>query len=164
MDVALPAFVLSARYQGGIDAFIAHVSARAAQAPPAWSGAAWFILQAGEECANIRLQDVGRPWRFLQQMASVPPLCFGPNGFAPQLVDDLLPARHYFAFVFVGFWLPRWLALLTLYAWEIAGFLRYGLHWSAPDLRMGRIGLRHGALVSRYGPTILPGVIAAELT
>ena len=162
-NVALPSFVFGARYQRGYAAFIEYVSERAAQAPAGWSGAAWFILCVGEECANIRLQDVGRPWRFLAQAASAPPVCFGPHGFAPHLVDDRLPARHYVAFVFVGFWLPYPLAWLTLYVWEIAGFLRYGFHWSAPDLRLGRIGIRHGALIRRYGPTILPALLAADL-
>ena len=162
-NVALPSFVFGARYQRGYAAFIEYVSERAAQAPAGWSGAAWFILCVGEECANIRLQDVGRPWRFLAQAASAPPVCFGPHGFAPHLVDDRLPARHYVAFVFVGFWLPYPLAWLTLYAWEIAGFLRYGFHWSAPDLRLGWVGIRHGALIGRYGPTILPALVAADL-
>ncbi len=160
---ALPSFVHSASYRRGFDAFADHIAARAAQAPPGWSGAAWFILAVSEECANLRLQDLWQPWRLLAQAAAAPPLCFGPHGFSPRLVDDLLPARHYVAFLFVGFWLPRPLAWASLYAWEIAGFLRYGLRWSAPDLHLGLIGLRHGALVAAYGPTILPALLAADL-
>lgn len=139
------------------------MAARAAQAPPGWNGAAWFILTLGEECANLRLQDLWRPWRFLAQAASPPPFCFGPYGFARHLVDDLLPARHYVAFLWIGFWLPPLLAWLTLYAWETAGFLRYGLRWSAADVHMGHAGLRHGALVRRYGPLVLPALLAADL-
>lgn len=162
-EAAPPPFVHSAAYRRGFAAFADYIAARAAQAPPGWNGAAWFILAVCEECAHIRVQDLWRPWRFLVQAATPPPLCFGPSGFAPRLVDDLLPARHYAAFLFVGFWLPRPLAWGMLYAWEIAGFLRYGLRWSTPDLRLGLVGLRHGALVARYGPTILPALLAAEL-
>jgi hypothetical protein len=162
-DAAPPPFVHSASYRRGFAAFADYIAACVAQAPPGWSGAAWFILAVSEECANLRLQDLWRPWRFLAQAATPPPLCFGPHGFAPHLVDDLLPARHYVAFLFVGFWLPRALAWVTLYLWEIAGFLRYGLRWSTPDLHLGLLGLRHGALVARYGPTILPALLAADL-
>lgn len=144
------------------DNFIDYLCRQAALAPPHFAGAAWFILRTGEDCAYIRLQDLWRPRRFLRQMAGVPPLHFGDIGFQPELVDDNSPVRHYMAFVFVGFWLPARLAQLVLYAWEVAGFFRYGFTWSQRDVHCGLVGLRHGALVRQYGPTVLPAAVAAE--
>jgi hypothetical protein len=148
----------------GLDAFLAYVSAQAGGAPPGFAGSAWFVLRIGADCAYIRLQDMWQPLRFLRQMAGNPPLRFVAEGFDPHLVDDSNPARHYVAFVWLGFWLPRTLALAVLYAWEIAGFVRYGLQWSQKDVRSGLIGLRHGAFVRQYGPTVLPGLVAGELS
>jgi hypothetical protein len=148
----------------GLDAFLAYLSTEAQAAPAGFAGAAWFVLRIGDDCAYIRLQDLWQPLRFLRQMAGNPPIRFVTEGFDPQLVDDFNPARHYIAFVWLGFWLPRPLALVALYAWEIAGFLRYGLQWSRKDVRSGLIGLRHGAFVRRYGPLVLPGLAAGELS
>ena len=148
---------------GGVDAFIHYVSTQAHVAPGGWAGAAWFILRIGEDVANIRLHDLWQPARFLRQMAAAPPLGFGVDGFITSLVDDRNPARHYLAFVFVGFWLPARLAKGVLYAWEVAGFIRYRGVWSPHDVACGKIGLRHGALVRSYGPVVLPALIAAEL-
>jgi hypothetical protein len=149
--------------KSGLDAFLCYLSTQAQVAPPGFAGAAWFVLRIGEDCAYIRLQDVWQPLLFLRQMAGNPPVRFAVDGFAAGLVDDHNPARHYIAFVFVGFWLPRLLALPVLYAWEAAGFLRYGFQWSPRDVRSGLIGLRHGDLVRRYGPAVLPGAAAGEL-
>lgn len=146
----------------GLDAFIAYLSEQAGAAPGGFAGSAWYMLRIGEDCAFICLQDLWQPGRFLRQMAGSPPLCFSTDGFNAKLVDDPNPARHYIAFVFVGFWLPRLPALAVLYAWEVAGFLRYGLQWSSKDVECGLAGLRHGALVRQYGPTILPSLTAAE--
>jgi hypothetical protein len=147
----------------GLDSFLTYLDSQARVAPPGFAGAAWFVLRIGEDCAHIKLQDVWIPLRFLRQMAAHPPLRFAVDGFCPDLVDDQNPARHYVAFVFLGFWLPRLLALLLLYAWEAAGFLRYGLRWSQCDVRCGLVGLRHGAWVRRCGPTVLPALVAGEL-
>lgn len=147
----------------GVDALIADVSRRVAAASPHWQGTAQFIQGIAESYAFIRLQDVRSPLRFLKQMAGAPPVQFGNKGFRPTLVDDQNPARHYTAFVFVGFWLPALLATLVLWTWEILSFFRYGGHWSAPDMRMGRVGIQHGRLVRCYGPAILPGLIAQAL-
>lgn len=149
--------------QHGLEAFLAYLSAQAQAAPPGFAGSAWFMLRIGEDCAHIRLQDLWQPLRFLRQMAGHPPLRFGTAGFARALVDDLNPARHYVAFVFIGFWLPRVLALAVLYGWEVAGYLRYGFRWSPCDVLCGRVGLRHGAWVRAYGPAVLPGLVAGEL-
>jgi hypothetical protein len=148
----------------GLDAFLAYLSTQAQAAPPGFAGTAWFVLRIGEDCAYIRMEDMWQPLRFLRQMAGDPPLRFAIQGFSPDLVDDKNPARHYIAFVFVGFWLPRLLALPVLYAWEIAGFLRYGFKWSPRDVRSGLLGLRHGTLVRQYGPPVLPGIAAGELS
>lgn len=140
-----------------------YLAAQASAASPGQVGAMRFICRIGADCAYIRLRDVINPLRFLRQMAGAPPLRFGTAGFAPHVVDDQNPARHYTAFVFVGFWLPLLPALLVLYAWELAGFVRYGGEWSERDVICGKIGLRHGALVRRHGPAVLPGLAAAEL-
>lgn len=147
---------------GGVDGFIKVVGRLAAQVPAGKAGARRFILRAGENFAFIRLQDMGNPLRFLKQMAGAPPYQFGADGFRPDLVDDTNPARHYMAFVFLGFWLPRWLAVLGLWLWEVAGSVRYG-YWAEKDITMGYLGIRHGRMVRQMGPTVLPGLIAGEL-
>ncbi len=147
----------------GLDAFIAGVSGYAAQAVRQGRGNVWFVRRIAEAYAFIRLEDIGRPARFLRQMAGVPPVQFGTSGFKTSLVDDPNPARHYTAFVFIGFFLSYSLAVLVLWMWEIAGFIRYRGEWSWPDIANGRIGIRHGELVRRYGPTVLPGLIARDL-
>jgi hypothetical protein len=150
---------------GGIAALIAGVSQAAAQAPPGPGGATQFVLRLGEDYAYIRLGDLVNPWRFLRQLEGQPPLKLGTQGFNASLVErgDANPARHYTAFLFVGFWLPSLLAVLVLYGWEFLGFLRYGFHWSHEDMLSGCYGIRHGRLVRRYGPTILPSLIARDL-
>ena len=80
-----------------------------------------------------------------------------------EVVDDYNPARHYMAFVFVGYWLSTLPAEIVLWCWEIAGFIRYRGQWSPKDIVSGKIGIRHGRLVRRYGAPILPGLVAAEL-
>jgi len=147
---------------GGVDGFIAAVSRMAAQAPPGSPGQRGFILEASDAFAFIRLRDMGHPLRFLKQMAGKPPQQFGPDGFRADVVDDQNPARHYMAFVFLGFWLPKWLAVAGLWLWEVAGSVRYG-YWATKDMQMGYIGIRHGRAVRRAGPTVLPGLIAGEL-
>jgi hypothetical protein len=149
--------------RSGLDRFLDYLQTMAAQAPPDWAGAVWFILRIGEDCAGIRLQDVATPRQFLRQMADAPPLQFGVTGFAPELVDDNNPARHYIAFVFVGFWLPTILAMLVLYVWEVAGFVRYSGYWSPNDVASGRIGISHGRWLRRMGPAVMSGLAAATL-
>ena len=147
---------------GGVDGFIAAVSRLAVQVEPGPGSDRRFILQAGEAFAFIRLQDVGHPLRFLKQMAGKPPMQFGPDGFRSDLVDDKNPARHYMAFVFLGFWFPKWLATVGLWLWEVAGSVCYG-YWAGNDMAMGYVGIRHGRAVRAAGPAILPGLIAGEL-
>jgi hypothetical protein len=147
----------------GIDAFVADVSRRVAVSSPDWQGTARFVQGIAEAYAFIRLQDMRSPLRFFKQMAGAPPVQFGNKGFRRSLVDDQNPARHYTAFAFVGFWLPVVLATLVLWTWEILSFFRYGGHWSAADMRMGQVGMQHGWLVRRHGPTILPSLIRRDL-
>ena len=147
----------------GVDGLIAGVTDYAARATPDLRGNVWFIMQIADAYAYIRLRDLVRPLQFLRQISSVPPVRFGTAGFRPELVDDLNPARHYTAFVFVGFWMWTPLAHLMLWVWEIASFFRYRGHWSPADVLSGRVGIRHGRLVRRHGPAILPGLIAADL-
>jgi hypothetical protein len=96
-------------------------------------------------------------------MAGQPPLRFGAAGFNPAMVDDQNPARHYIAFVVVGYWLPMILGYLVLYAWEIAGFVRYGGRWSPNDVRSGKAGLHHGRAVQRGGPEVLAPLVRRDL-
>lgn len=149
--------------QSGLDAFIDDVSSHARQVRPGFCGTVRFLLDISESYANIRLCDLKFPFRFLQQMADKPPKQFGTAGFDPQLVDDHAPARHYTAFIFVGFWLPSLLAILMLWLWEILGYIRYSATWSQNDVRLGYIGLRHGRTLRRYGPHILPRLIDRDL-
>lgn len=147
----------------GVDALIAQTSALAARYDMSTRDQHRFVLAFAERFAYIRIQDVWNPLRFLRQMEGAPPVRLGTGGFKHALVDDANPARHYAAFVFVGYWLPAPLAVLMLWAWEIAGFVRYA-YWSQPDMRSGYVGLFHGRLVRRYGHTILPALMARDLT
>jgi hypothetical protein len=148
----------------GLDGFIAYVSDLVDKLPATQSGTTQVVLCMSEECAYIRLGDIGQPVKFLKQMAGAPPVRFGTQGFRSDILDDFNPARHYTAFVFVGFWLPVLVATLVLWAWEIASFVRYKGHWSPKDIHSGNIGIRHGRLVRRYGATILPSLMAADLS
>jgi hypothetical protein len=121
------------------------------------------VLQLGEDFAYIRLADIWRPLRFLRQMAGAPPVQLGTEGFRRELVDDSNPARHYMAFFVAGYWLPRWAAVALLWAWELAGFVRYRGHWSWPDIASGEVGVAHGRLARRYGVTVLPALMACDL-
>ncbi len=147
----------------GVEAFLRDVERLAAQFALGTQGTREFVLAMGDRYAFIRLGDAWNLPRFLRQMAGVPPMRFGVAGFRRSLVDDKDPARHYTAFVFVGYWLPRWLAILVLWLWELAGYVRYRRRWSEADMRMGYVGLWHGALVRRYGHTVLPSLIARDL-
>lgn len=147
----------------GLDGLIAATRAAVATAGAGRSAATRVINRLGEDFAYIRVRDMARPVRFLRQMAGVPPVRVGAAGFDPALVDDLHPARHYMAFVFVGYWLPVVPALLVLWAWEIAGFVRYRGAWSWPDVRMGYVGIRHGWSVRRFGAGVLPWLMARDL-
>lgn len=147
----------------GIDALIAAASRYALEAGAAGLGTAQVIRRLGEDFAYIRLQDIWRPRTFLRQMAGAPPLRIGTRGFRAEWVDDAHPARHYVAFLVTGYWLPTWAAMLVLWLWEMAGFVRYGGKWSSRDMASGRLGIRHGRMVRRYGAVILPSLLASEL-
>lgn len=148
---------------GGVDALIRRASAAAHDAWAQGIQNDRVIRQLGDEFAYIRLDDIWHPQRFLRQMAGNPPHQLGTAGFNPTLVDDRNPARHYMAFVCMGYWLPKWMAVATLWLWEMAGFVRYGGEWSWPDIRSGQVGIRHGQMAKRYGVVVLPSLIAAEL-
>jgi hypothetical protein len=159
----MPAQSIAGANSTGLDAFVRYLELQVATAKREGQTSRQFIARISADCAYIRLEDINRPWRFLRQMEGAPPLRFGTEGFDPRLVDDHNPARHYMAFVFLGFWLPRPLALLALYVWEVAGFVRYGGEWSARDVACGLVGLRHGATVRRYGPAVLPELARRDL-
>ena len=150
-------------HKEGIEAFLADVNQRVRQVEEQGRSTNDFMSEIGERYAFIRLHDLNRPHQFLRQLAGEPPLKFGTTGFRRELVDDQNPARHYTAFVFVGYWLPLPLAIGVLWAWELLGFFRYRGHWSQPDIRNGYIGLRHGRQVRRHGAAVLPELIARDL-
>ena len=147
----------------GIDALIAAASQVSVEARAAGAGSGQVIRRLGEDFAFIRLQDVGRPRRFLRQMAGAPPIRIGSRGFRAKWVDDAHPARHYVAFLVMGYWLPGWAATLVLWLWETAGFVRYGGKWSWPDIASGALGIRHGRLARRTSAVVLPALMASEL-
>ncbi|MCC6455079.1 MAG: hypothetical protein IT328_09070 [Caldilineaceae bacterium] len=121
------------------------------------------VRRLSEDFAYIHLQDVWNPYRFLRQMEGSPPIKLGTEGFRPELVDDHNPARHYMAFVAMGYWLPYLLALAVLYLWEIAGYIRYGFQWSPADMKNGLLGVRHGNAVRHAGIEVLPGLMVKDL-
>lgn len=147
----------------GVESLIRGVSCYARDAYRGRVTPAKFINALADDYAFIRLRDVRSPIRFLRQMEGVPPIQLGTTGFRRDLVDDPNPARHYMAFVFVGYWLPYPLALVLLWVWEVAGFVRYGGVWSAKDVANGLVGIRHGHWVRTVDPVVLPALIAAEL-
>jgi hypothetical protein len=149
--------------QAGVDAFIRGISELAWRTYIEQSDVRLLVNEIAERYANVRLRDVVHPIRFLRQMAGAPPLQLGTAGFRLDLLDDYNPARHYSALLFVGFYVPRFLATLILFGWEIAGFVRYRGQWSSPDIRSGLLGIRHGRLVRRYGGVVLPALIAAQV-
>lgn len=145
---------------GGLDALVDAVERYRTEAK---GDSRTVVRRLGEDFAYIRWQDITNPLRFLRQMAGNPPVRLGVRGFRKDLVDDENPARHYIAFVIVGYWLPRPLADVVLWLWEIAGFVRYGGTWSAPDLASGYVGIRHGRQVRRHGIGVLAGLIRRDL-
>jgi hypothetical protein len=149
--------------QTGAAAFIADVQTRTAKSLATQRPTQAFILEISDAYAFIRLQDWRRPLHFLKQMSGEPPIKFGTTGFKRTIVDDQNPARHYTAFVFVGYWLSAPLAFFVLWAWEILGFFRYRFHWSWRDLECGYIGIHHGRLVRRHGPAVLAPLIERDL-
>lgn len=149
--------------QIGFHGFYADVKARVAAAQTRRETIHTFIRQSAERYANICLGDaLPRPLQFLRQMSGKPPVCFGTPGFRQSIVDDQEPARHYTAFVFIGYWLPTLLAIPFLWAWETLGFFRYG-HWSQPDIRSGLIGIRHGRTLRKAGYTQWPDLLKRDL-
>jgi hypothetical protein len=121
------------------------------------------VKRLSEDFAYIRLEDIRHPYRFLAQMEGNPPIQLGTRGFRSDLVDDHNPARHYIAFVAMGFWLPFPLAILVLYLWEFAGYVRYGFKWSPEDIRSGKVGVHHGNVVRHQGIQQLPELMVADL-
>jgi hypothetical protein len=121
------------------------------------------VQRLAEDFAYIHLHDIWNPLKFLRQMEGHPPIRLGTHGFRRELVDDHNPARHYIAFVAMGYWLPYLLATAVLYLWEIAGFVRYGFRWSEADMLSGLTGVRHGNAVRCQGIGVLPELMARDL-
>ena len=147
----------------GAHAFVADMQRYVAQASPGPSGTKQFIWDISERYAHLCKKDLRSPKRFLKQAAGAPPVQFGTVGFNPDLVDDENPTRHYTAFVFLGYFFPYPLAVIGLWLWEVAGFIRYKGHWSQRDIDCGYVGIRHGQQVREHGPTVLPNLVANDL-
>lgn len=122
------------------------------------------VRRLAEDFAYIHFEDVRNPYKFLRQMEGQPPIRLGTKGFRRELVDDKNPARHYMAFVGMGYWLPYWMAICVLYLWEIAGYVRYGFQWSHEDMLSGLTGVRHGNAVRRESVALLPALMEADLS
>lgn len=147
----------------GCTAFLADVRTRVKEATANEMETKNFVLQSARRYSNIDVNDaIRRPKQFLVQISGSPPVCFGTPGFVEKIVDDQEPARHYTAFVFVGYWLPKILAIPVLWAWEFLGMIRYG-HWSQPDVRSGYIGIDHGRAIRKQGFTLWPELIERDL-
>lgn len=149
---------------GGLQAFVTTIEEVASANSDDRQGRRRFISELGSQCAGIHGENALRhPFRFLREMQGSPPRQFGIEGFRDDFVDDTNPARHYTAFVVVGYWLPRPLAMLVLYAWEIASFVRYKGVWSQDDIRSGIIGIGHGRIVAREGKDVLAKLAQRDL-
>ncbi len=150
---------------GGLPTFVAALEQKLEQFGAEPQATTAFILRLGEEYAAIRLGDLRFPLRFLKQIAGEPPVVFNASGFRADLAENANDnvARHYTAFLFVGYWLPVVLAIPLMLAWEVLGFLRYRLHWSQQDLRSGWLGIQHGRAVRKAGAAILPGLVMRDL-
>ena len=146
----------------GVDAFIADVDRCAKEVCHAGRDVNTFVEWISEDYAFVRPQDLRQPRKFYRQISSAPPVRFGIKGFRDSLVDDEQPARHYTAFVFIGFWLPTFFAMIFLYAWEVLGLIRYR-DWSQKDVRLGIVGIRHGRAVRWEGPDVLAPLITRDL-
>lgn len=123
----------------------------------------WFIDTLSRQFAGLDPADWWRPWRWLHAMGSArPPEDVGAAGFRPEFVDDDRPARHYIAFVMIGYYLPYFLGWIIMYGWEILGRIRYGT-FSNKDVLLAKVGLKHGDMVRRRGPEIVADLIEQDL-
>ena len=127
-----------------------------------WRRPAWFVLELARQCANVDFGELRRPWRFWSMLRQEPPVCFGPRGFRPDLVDDFHPARHYSAFLLIGFFFPQPLAVAFSRLWEWSEGVILG-QFSPNDVRMSQLAIRHGRAVRRAGPASLPALIRCEI-
>jgi len=147
----------------GAKAFVTDMQRYVNRADPSSQGTTDFIWEISERYAYLCKSDLRKPLRFLKQAAGAPPVEFGTKDFNPELVDDANPARHYTAFVFLGYFFPYPLAVIGLWLWEVAGFVRYKGHWSQRDIDCGYVGIRHGREVRRHGAEVLPGLVVDDL-
>jgi hypothetical protein len=81
---------------------------------------------------------------------------FGSSGFRSDLVDDANPARHYVAYLAVGFQKGGLPGAAIAVARELPGICGGGC--SAQDIRLGVIGANHGASLRPNAQAINYGV------
>lgn len=146
----------------GCERFASYVEDLIRQSDAEGRRPAWLMATLAERCANVDLRLLRRPLQFWRSLRRLPPVCFGRSGFRGELVDDYHPARHYCAFLAVGFFLPEWLAFPFATIWEGAEHLVFGEH-SPRDVALSRVAIRHGRLTRREGIDRLPGLIRSEL-
>lgn len=142
--------------------FAAYAGALAGQTAAQKRGATWFVLELARQAANVDFGELRRPWRFWRRLRQEPPVCFGPRGFRPALTDDFHPARHYSAFLLVGFFLPNPLGAAFAWLWERAEGWLLG-SFSPRDVGLARLAVRHGRAVRHEGPAALPALIRRDV-
>ncbi|MSP13068.1 MAG: hypothetical protein EXR62_08925 [Chloroflexi bacterium] len=147
----------------GATGFVARVQYYAGLSSQHTRSSHWFIDTLACQFAGLDLADWWRPWRWFRAMGSAkPPEDMGPAGFRVDLVDDNRPARHYVAFLMIGYYLTYPLGWLVMYGWEILGWVRYG-SFSRTDILLAKVGLQHGVMIRRDGPEILADLIVRDL-
>ena len=150
------------RLTEGCPAFAGYAETLAAQAAHEGRRTRWFMLELARQCGNVDLSRLGHPIRFWRSLRELPPKRFGNIGFRAELVDDFHPARHYVAFLMIGFFLPYPLALAFGWLWERAEGIVLG-EFSPRDVALGRLAIAHGRTVRQAGPAALPALIRKEL-
>jgi len=154
--------ISAARRPDSCRRFVAYVAEQAERAAGERRGARWLALTLAHQCANVDFHLLRRPLHFWRALRQEPPVCFGPRGFRGSLADDFHPARHYSAFLMIGYFLPYALAAAFAWLWEAAEGIFLG-GYSRCDVALSRIAVRHGNILRRQGPAALAPLILRDL-
>ena len=146
----------------GCHGFIEYVENLIERAAEEQRRPAWIMGTLARECANVDLRRLRRPLRFWHSLRELPPVRFGRDGFRRALVDDYHPARHYCAFLALGFFLPAWLAVPFARLWEWAEGVVFG-EYSPRDVALSELAIRHASALRRAGIDELPALIRRDL-
>jgi hypothetical protein len=142
--------------------FIQYVEQLIGQAAREGRRPTWVMTTLARRCANIDLRRLRRPLHFWRSLRQLPPVRFGRSGFRAALVDDYHPARHYCAFLAVGFFLPTFLAIPFARLWEWAEGVVFG-EYSRRDVDLSVLAIRHARVIRRSGIEHLPALIRRDL-